>query len=121
MLSFVRKLTAVQLGGRCKVLADEGEQMGYVRYVGKPAFAAGYWVGMCCFPPLCPRSSSARCLLLCSYCSQRDVGVELDEPLGKNDGSVKGQSYFSCAPNHGTFRKPEKVFNLRLCCLFLFD
>lgn len=33
------------------------------------------------------------------------VGVELDEPLGKNDGAVAGISYFSCEPNHGLFAR----------------
>lgn len=34
------------------------------------------------------------------------VGVELSEPLGKNDGSVAGISYFLCEPNHGLFARP---------------
>ena len=29
------------------------------------------------------------------------VGVCLDEPVGKNDGTVKGVSYFQCKPGHG--------------------
>ena len=37
------------------------------------------------------------------------IGIELDQPVGLNDGSARGTQYFSCAPNHGVFLKPEKV------------
>lgn len=48
-----------------------------VRYVGETHFAPGDW-----------------------------IGVELDEPSGKNDGAVQGQRYFDCTPAHGMFIRP---------------
>ena len=36
-------------------------------------------------------------------------GVELDKPLGKNDGTVKGHTYFACRVGHGILIKPPKV------------
>jgi len=37
------------------------------------------------------------------------IGIELDQPVGLNDGRVRGTRYFDCAPNHGVFIKPDKV------------
>lgn len=53
---------------------------GVVRYAGTTAFADGVW-----------------------------VGIELESPDGKNDGSVRGQRYFACRPMHGMFVKPHTV------------
>ena len=37
------------------------------------------------------------------------VGVQFDEPVGKNDGSVKGQRYFKCPDGYGSLQRPEAV------------
>jgi hypothetical protein len=43
------------------------------------------------------------------YAKGQFVGVELDEPKGKNDGEVKGVRYFSCTRNHGLLARPYDV------------
>ncbi|KRY77000.1 CAP-Gly domain-containing linker protein 1 [Trichinella pseudospiralis] len=37
------------------------------------------------------------------------AGVVLDEPVGKNNGSVAGVMYFQCAPNYGIFCRLSKL------------
>ena len=37
------------------------------------------------------------------------VGVRLDDPMGKNNGSVDGVSYFQAMPKCGIFARPEKI------------
>ena len=37
------------------------------------------------------------------------IGVILDEPVGKNDGSVGGKRYFDCNSNCGIFVRVDKV------------
>ena len=37
------------------------------------------------------------------------IGVQYDEPVGKNDGSVKGTRYFDCPDGYGAFVRPVSV------------
>jgi hypothetical protein len=37
------------------------------------------------------------------------VGVQFDEPLGKNDGTVKGKRFFECPTGFGSFVRPDSV------------
>lgn len=44
-----------------------------------------------------------------TFASGKWVGVILDEPKGKNNGSIKGTQYFTCAENHGMFVRPTQL------------
>lgn len=57
-----------------------GQRTGVVQYCGETSFAPGLW-----------------------------LGIELDKPSGKNDGSVGGVRYFRCPPKHGVFAPPSRV------------
>ncbi|XP_076339911.1 uncharacterized protein LOC143240774 isoform X2 [Tachypleus tridentatus] len=58
-----------------------GSKSGFIQFLGETQFASGEW-----------------------------AGVVLDEPLGKNDGSVGGIRYFQCEPNKGVFARPHRLF-----------
>ncbi|CAI2188050.1 11796_t:CDS:2, partial [Funneliformis geosporum] len=55
-------------------------KFGTIRFVGPTTFDTGKW-----------------------------VGVELDDPLGKNSGSQAGKHYFDCRQNHGVFVRPSQI------------
>lgn len=44
-----------------------------------------------------------------AYAKRDFVGVELAEPTGKNNGTVKGVTYFTCPPRHGIMVRPSDV------------
>merc|ERR1711939_1160981 len=69
----------MKVGDRCEVTL--GGKRGVVQYVGKiHQIAPGWW-----------------------------VGVQYDEPVGKNDGTVKGKKLFECPPKYGGFLRPDKL------------
>eukprot|EP00927_Polykrikos_kofoidii_P022023 TRINITY_DN20675_c0_g1_i1.p1 TRINITY_DN20675_c0_g1~~TRINITY_DN20675_c0_g1_i1.p1 ORF type:complete len:986 (-),score=96.52 TRINITY_DN20675_c0_g1_i1:156-3113(-) len=68
------------VGARAVVNYQNQLVVGTVTYAGTSKFASGQW-----------------------------VGIVLDTPDGKNNGSVKGQQYFTCKPNHGLFVRPDNV------------
>uniref|UniRef100_A0AC35F678 CAP-Gly domain-containing protein n=1 Tax=Panagrolaimus sp. PS1159 TaxID=55785 RepID=A0AC35F678_9BILA len=37
------------------------------------------------------------------------LGIILDEPLGKNNGTVQGKKYFECEDKYGIFIKPSQI------------
>ncbi|XP_058066317.1 kinesin-like protein KIF13A [Anopheles bellator] len=53
---------------------------GVIAYVGSTHFQSGTW-----------------------------IGVELDTPTGKNDGTVQNIQYFECRPKHGIFVRGDKL------------
>uniref|UniRef100_A0A0K0EV11 Tubulin-specific chaperone B (inferred by orthology to a C. elegans protein) n=1 Tax=Strongyloides venezuelensis TaxID=75913 RepID=A0A0K0EV11_STRVS len=73
-----KETTYLKVGDRVVVTAKDEEKTGTVAYVGEVEFADGLW-----------------------------IGVNLDLPKGKNDGSVNGKRYFECSHNHGSFVKPR--------------
>ncbi|XP_077287467.1 dynactin subunit 1 isoform X2 [Arctopsyche grandis] len=56
---------------------------GTVSYFGYPTFATGKW-----------------------------VGVILDEPKGKNNGTIRGHAYFACEENYGMFVRTSQLVML---------
>ncbi|KIV99112.1 uncharacterized protein PV09_09208 [Verruconis gallopava] len=79
----------ITLNARCQLLPSSDSRRGTVSYVGAvPEIPGGLgpW-----------------------------VGITLDEPTGKNDGSIVDKAtgetkrYFECKPKHGVFVRPERV------------
>lgn len=86
---------------RCQLLPSSDARRGTVRYVGS-------------VPEILHGSSKT---------GGPWVGIELDEPTGKNDGSIgnvsddgdadntagRGVRYFQCRPKHGIFVRPDRL------------
>ena len=76
----------IEVGKRCRVGSDDAARRGVIRYVGEIKEIPG--------PEGAPW-----------------VGVELDEPVGKNNGSIKGVKYFEVEGGSlkGVFVRGERV------------
>lgn len=78
-------LLGIAVGARCQLLPSSDGRRGKVAFVGPvkeiPGVAGVPW-----------------------------VGVQLDEPTGKNDGSVEGTKYFDAgAKKRGVFVRAERI------------
>lgn len=68
----IESVEGINVGDRCEV--QPGARRGTVRWVGESeVLKLGYW-----------------------------VGVQLDEPLGMNNGTIKGRQLFECGENFGS-------------------
>lgn len=73
--------SSLKIGCRVMIVNSDGStKCGVLKYIGQTEFAKGEW-----------------------------AGVELDEKLGKNDGSVSNKRYFTCEPLYGVFAPIHKV------------
>ena len=70
--------------GETVLVGRTQKQLGTIRYSGPTAFGEGDW-----------------------------VGLELQNPVGRTDGSVNGVTYFKCAANKGIFLKASILLKAR--------
>lgn len=75
----------ITVGARCKCHSHNTEKLATVKYIG-----------------LVPE-------IKVMVPNQTWIGLQFDEPVGKNDGSINGKRYFQVSPNHGSFVKPEMI------------
>ncbi|RHZ88458.1 hypothetical protein Glove_22g95 [Diversispora epigaea] len=83
--TYEKEAENIKLGDRCEIDFGEGSEeglkrRGVVKYIGETKFKPGYW-----------------------------IGLQYDEPVGKHDGSVQGERYFTCPDKYGAFVRPNKV------------
>jgi len=65
---------------------------GVIRFIGTTQFASGNW-----------------------------IGIELERPVGKNNGSINGVEYFSCNALYGVFVRASlvKILAIRIHFIYL--
>ena len=61
-----------------------GTKKGTIRFIGETKFATGTW-----------------------------YGIELEQPAGKNDGSINGEAYFKCELKYGLFVKKPQIRRIK--------
>jgi kinesin family protein 13 len=69
-----------EVGERVFVETALGMKMGVVKFAGETQFQPGLW-----------------------------IGVALDRPSGKHNGTVQGVKYFKCKEKHGVFVRMDKL------------
>lgn len=93
--SFAAEAKNVTVGGRCEV--QPGAKRGVVRYAVVVL-------------PMPPVTRTTRFVGRCSGLPAGYwVGVQFDEPVGKNNGTVKGVRYFECPEGYGGMVRPNNV------------
>ncbi|KAK5644359.1 hypothetical protein RI129_005659 [Pyrocoelia pectoralis] len=80
LVSATHHVVDFKIGDRVIIKSTQGSKVGTLRFMGVTEFANGDW-----------------------------CGIELDEPRGKNDGSIEGIRYFDCRPQYGLFSPVTKV------------
>ncbi|KAF0759287.1 CAP-Gly domain-containing linker protein 1-like isoform X1 [Aphis craccivora] len=76
----IKSSSDLKIGDRVIISSGQGSKLGILRYRGATQFAPGEW-----------------------------CGIELDDPLGKNNGTVEGIKYFECEDKFGLFTPIAKV------------
>jgi tubulin-folding cofactor B len=72
---------SLKANDRCEVrIPGNPVRRGEVKFVGTVHFKEGSW-----------------------------VGIQYDEPMGKNDGAIDGKRYFQCKAKYGSFVRPSNV------------
>jgi len=76
-----KRAESFKVSHRCEVDFNTPQAMrGQVMFIGPVDFDSGSW-----------------------------VGIKLDEPVGENDGTVKGKRYFPCTAKYGIMVRPSRV------------
>eukprot|EP01083_Nonionella_stella_P092927 260266_1 len=71
----------IKMNDRCQMSESKSKHRGKIAFIGSTLFdQKGVW-----------------------------IGIELDEPYGQHNGTVKGKQYFKCNDKYGVFVRPNQV------------